>query len=433
MTEKNWLLGCPPPCFGSVAEGFYNCGPMSADERPGPTGEDSRMQIVTHVTEADFESYVAGLKSNGVRFYLERTLGYDAFFAFLLEGKNYHLRFCSRRRELRVIEEPESVALPGFGYSLRGSRQTVLYQYGLYYDPDNNMTERTANCGMLYIIRLSDNSLFMMDGGYHLQWRREAMEHLWQFLREITDTPEGGKVRISCWYFTHTHADHIDGCVKLLNLHHDEIVLERLMFNFPRYDQVPGYEPAGYQVKEQVAKWYPQAKYLKLHTGQKFTLADMDIEVFYTQEDGVVPENITCFPMRDRNCMSTILKVTVDGATVMLLADTNVETEDWLRENADPKPWKSDMVQLAHHCFNYLDTLYQWIEAPMILVPNSYGGAHQPENEPKLQGALKYMTGDQIWYEGGGTDGFAVVGGRWEHVYHGTLVGGEYDFSGQGF
>lgn len=428
--QTNWIFSCPAPAFGRVEAGFYNAGPMAADDRKGPTWEDSRLQIVSGVTETDFESYVNKLEASGYAGYLRHAIGSDLVYACRKGGKNYHIRFCAKRQELRVVEEPDHVSPEAFGYRSDGEGKTTLYQYGLYYDPDNNMTPKTANCGMLYILHLCDNSLFMIDGGFILQWNEEAADGLWQFLRRITNTPEGGTVRISCWYFTHTHADHIDGCVKLLNRHHDGIRLERLMYNFPLYGNLGGYEPSAFYVRDMVAKWYPEARFLKLHTGQKFDLADVTVEVFYTQEDAVVPEAITKFPMRDGNCMSAILKLTVDGKTVMMLGDTNVETESWLEKYSEPGPWKSDMVQLAHHCFNYLDTLYSWIEAPVILVPNSWGGAHQPENEPKLKGALKFMKGNRIYYEGGGTDGFVAGTDGWEHIAHYDVIGGEYDGSG---
>ena len=430
MTNTNWLFHCPPPSCGTIAEGFYNAGPMNADDRNGPTDQDSRLQIASNVSESDYNTYLQQLKAQGMSFYLKNTIGADHAAAFLFQGKNYHLRWVSKRQELRVIEEPAEVSPVDFSYRATGERKTTVYQYGLYYDPDNNMTPTTCNCGMLYIFHLCDNSLFMMDGGYYLQWNETAAAALWDFLRKITNTPEDGTVRISGWYFTHTHADHIDGCVKLLNRHHENISVERYLFNFPLYSALGGYEASGYHVKDLTARYYPNTRFLKLHTGQKITLADLDIEVLYTQEDAVLPEAITKFPMRDGNCMSSILKVTIDGKTILLLGDTNVETESWMEKYGEPGPWKADMVQVAHHCFNYLDTLYAWIDAPAAMLPNSWGGAHQPENEPKLQAVLNYLKDNQIWYEGGGTDGFIATEDGWKHVFHEELVGGPYDGSG---
>lgn len=426
-TQNNWILSCPAPKAGRVVEGFYNAGPIIADDRSGPTPEDTRIQIVADITEKDYEQHIRELQIAGNTGYLENRIGPDRFFAYENAGRNYHIRFCAKRGEIRVAEEPDYVSPVGFGYQAQGTEQTTLYQYGLYYDPNNNMTPKTANCGMLYIIKLSDNSLFMMDAGFYLQWKEEAIDGLWQFMRQITNTPEDGTVRVSAWYFTHTHADHIDGCAKLLHKYHEHIVIDRLLYNFPRYDALANYEPSIFYVKEQVARWYPHCKFLKLHAGQKFDLADMSVEVFYTQEDAISEGNMSTFPLRDSNCMSSILKLTVGGKTAMMLGDTNIEAEAWIAENSEPGPWKSDMVQLAHHCFNYLDTLYAWIEAPVVLVPNSYGGAHQPENAPKLAGAEKFAREGQVFYEGGGTDGFIAAENGWVHTAHYDVIGGEFD------
>ena len=431
MNAQNaWVLSCPAPKSGRIVEGYYNAGPIIADDRNGPTPEDTKVQIVAEVSLQDYENYINSLKAEGGNVYLENQIADDLFFAYEHSGKNYHVRFCAKRGEIRVAEEPNYVSPTGFGYKAAGPEQSILYQYGLYYDPDNNVTPTTVNCGMLYIIRLSDNSLFMMDGGHYRQWPKAAIDGLWQFLRQITNTPEDGIVRISAWYFTHTHADHIDGCPKLLRKYHDNIVIERLLYNFPHYDALGGYEPSIFHVKEQMSKWYPDVKFLKLHAGQKFDLADMNVEVFYAQEDAISEGNMARFPLRDGNCMSTILKLTIGGKTAMMLGDTNIEAEAWIAGNSAPGPWKSDLVQLAHHCFNYLDTLYAWIEAPVVLVPNSYGGAHQPENTPKLIGAEKFVKDGQIWYEGGGTDGFIATEVGWKHVAHYPVVGSEYDGTG---
>ena len=430
MNSTNWLFACPAPAAGQIAPGFYNAGSMMADDRSGPTEEDSRMQIVSGIRDRDFEDFLSLVLASGGRVYARHAIGQSRFFTFSLGDKHYHVRFFPQRQELRVSEDCPKNALEGFGYSGKGEADPLVCQYGLYYDPYNRVTETAVNCGMLYVIRLSDGSLFMIDGGILRQWREDAMDALWDFLCRITGAGKTGTVRIAGWYFTHTHDDHIDGCIKLLNRHHDRIRLERFLFNFPHYPNVAGYSDSAIRVREVAQKHYPDLQVLKLHTGHCFSLCDMKVEVFYTHEDGVEKEDITRFPMIDTNCQSTILKLTLGGRSLMLLGDTNVETEDLLARYPDPAPWKSDMVQLAHHCFNYLDTLYSWIEAPVILVPNSYGGAHQPENWQKLLTPEKYLKDGQIYYEGAGTDVLTPTREGWKLTAHYPLTGGEYDFSG---
>ena len=75
---------------------------------------------------------------------------------------------------------------------------------------------------MIYVIKLCDDSLVMIDGGHIFQWNEEAEEGLWNFLKAITNTKDG-KVKIAAWYFTHAHDDHTDGCTKLLRRHGSDI------------------------------------------------------------------------------------------------------------------------------------------------------------------------------------------------------------------
>lgn len=427
MSDK-WIFSIPAPESGNVIEGYYNAGPMLANDFGGFTAEDSRMQIVTGVCVEDYRAYIAALANAGYEIEGENSLGSNLF----AECGNFHISFFEKRGEIRVIEDKVKTPLSKFGYCAKGEGKTTIYQYGLHYDCQNRCTPTTVNCGMLYVIKLSDNSLFMIDGGHILQWNEEAAEGLWNFILKITNTPAEGKVRIAAWYFTHAHDDHANGCTKLLNRHGDRIELERVMFNMPSYSVVRGsYSSSIADMKKIVAEKYPDAMLLKVHSGQKFTLADAEFEFYYAHEDAVEANNISVFPPRDFNCTSSILRFTSGGSSVMFLGDTNVETEAILARITDKEIWKADFVQVAHHCFNYLDTLYEWIDAPLAMLPNSYFGGHTPENTPKLAGVIKHLSSeDNIYYEGEATDGFEVIDGKWQHVSSEPVVGGEYDGSG---
>lgn len=433
MTARSgWQLSCPAPIGGTLAEGRYNAGSALADDIHSTTDEDCFMQIVSGMGEGDFDAYIKALTEDGYRLVCENTLGGNRFADLEKAGKGCHVSYFAAKGELRVLEDNCSAPLDAFGYGEIGSVKPAFYQYGLYYDPLNrDNTGVSINCGMLYIVRLSDNSLFMVDGGHIYQCSDEAIEGLWRFLHEITGTPEGGTIRIAAWYITHAHGDHVTGCAKLLNRHHDEIVLERMLYNFPSYQvRQQGYDSWTTVMKEVVRKVYPDVAFLKPHSGQAFSLSDMKVEVLYTHEDAVRADDLSRFPLGDYNCTSAILALWLEGQRVMLLGDTNVEAERVLAELTDRSIWRSDAVQVAHHCFNYLNTLYEWISAPLALLPNSYFGAHTPENTPKLNSILQYVQNGQIYYEGEATYGFEVVDGRLQCTHTSPVIGGEYDGSG---
>ena len=57
-TTSAWVLTCPAPKAGRIIEGFYNAGPIIADDRNGPTPEDTKIQIVAGITEQEYEQYI---------------------------------------------------------------------------------------------------------------------------------------------------------------------------------------------------------------------------------------------------------------------------------------------------------------------------------------------------------------------------------------
>lgn len=432
MKREGWVLDCPCVEAGTLCPGYYNAGAGLAEDLEHITSEDSHMQVVTGAAEPDFDAYLQKLADAGLEKGQQTRLGGNRFADFFHNGKVFHVSYFSRSGEIRVVQDNVSVPLTQFCYDTRGDRKTTLYQYGLYYDPLNrDDTGITINCGMLYILRLSDNSLFMIDGGHMTQCSDEAMDGLWNFLHQITGTPMGGTIRIAAWYITHAHSDHLMGCAKLLNRHHDEMDLQRMMFNFPSYQvRSGGYDPDTDVMKRVVRQFYPNVPFLKPHSGQEITLSDLTIQVYYTHEDAVWASDLTRFPHRDYNCTSTVLRLEIDGKTFLSLGDISQEAEAVIMNLTEPDMWKGDMVQVAHHCFNYLNGLYYWISAPMALLPHNYYGGHTPENVLKLATVLNYVRDDQLYYAGEGTDGFQVVDGGFVHVSHAGVIGREYDHSG---
>lgn len=437
---SDWVLACPAPQSGTLLKGFYNSGSGLADDTVEETNEFSRMQVLTNVTEADYAAYLDEWKAAGFVQIMENTISMNRYAEFFKDGLVYHVAYMDNAKQIRVTEDRAGVPLSEFAYDTVGGKQTQLYQYGLYYDPDNLVTDRTVNCGMLYIVRLSDNSLVLVDGGHLTQSSDATVKALMAFLHELTDTQAGEKMRIAAWYATHAHGDHVTMMAKLCNRYHDELILERVMYSFPSYQvRRAGYDDNTTTAKAMIRKYYPNVKFLKLHSGQKFNLSDLGVEVLYTHEEAIgevqfanALESGECvkYDFRDYNSCSTVLRFHIDGKTMLLLGDISGEAERAMTANFPASVWKSDMVQAAHHCFNYLRVLYPMIDAPMVLMPNSYNACHRSENLPKLEIILNHVVNDQIYYESAATYGFAVIDGKFTLIHESPMIGSEYDFSG---
>ncbi len=427
--RENQIIGCPMPEKGEIAKGVYYAGAMLKDDTNGPTDDESLMQVVCGVNKADFDEYVEKLKNSGARIYLENAMLDDRCVGFEYDCKQYYAMFSSKRNEIRIVEDPVELPLDKFAYSDTGDKKTTVYCYGLYHDPANRNTVNTINCGMIYIVRLSDGSLFVVDGGYYFQHSKEANDALFNFMSEIADKQDDGKIRISCWYFTHGHDDHTDGCTRLLTRFHDKINLERVMHGFQSRMLCRGFSPACLDMKEAVTEYYPNVKTLKLHSGQKFRLSDMTVEVLFAAEDVISADALDTMPLRDFNATSTIVKLTIEGQRFMLLGDTSTETETFTEQYGNPQLWKAEMVQVAHHCFNYLPKMYEWVSAPVASVPNRYYGAHAADNIHKLREVFKYAKDGQVYYNGDATYAFEATKDGFVNVASYPLAGKEFDMS----
>lgn len=411
---------------GVTAKELYHGGSMLSDDSQGDAEDDSLVMLVTDTGEEEYGAYLEKLCGKGFEKVFENyTAAVDC--CQLRRGDELLYVYYTRARgEVRVIEDRASTALPDFSYSYESGQSAEIYQYGLYYDPRNGHSPTTTNCGMFYIIRLADNRLVMIDGGDCMQCSAEAVEGMYRFLRRITGTEEGEKISVAAWFFTHAHGDHVAACIRLLRTYSESFELQRVMFNFPSYHVRPG-DREALVLKETLREYCPDVKCLKLHNGQTVTLANVRFDVLYAQEDAISREDPSKFPFHDFNCTSVILKMTTGSGTVMWLGDTNVETEELVMETVPAPLWKADVVQVAHHCFNFLSRLYPVIDADYAMLPNSYYGGHTVENIDKLADVLNCLSSpENIWYEDK-TTGFRFEDGAYRVILEEPRVGGEHD------
>lgn len=419
------------PAFpgGIPVDGVYNAGPMLADDKDGPTDEDAKMRFYTGASEDDIARYAGILRENGFGGVEENENAAYHAVSGSKDGVNVYAYLTKATGTVRLIRDVPGSSVRALTNDAAADGEEEICQYALYYDPVNGHSPTTTNCGMFYIIRLADKSLFLIDGGDELQCSEEALTGMYRFLRAFTGVPEGGKMRIAGWFFTHAHGDHVAACIRLLRTYPDAFDLERILYNFPSHFTVrQRCDEESFVLKETLREYAPRAAAVKLHTGMTFTLAGTRFDVLYTHEDAVRPENPEEYPFRDFNCTSTVLKMTTkSGGTVMWLGDTNTETEALVAQTVPASLWKSDVVQIAHHCFNYLSTLYPMIDADYAMLPNSHYGGHTVENEPKLAEVVACLADPaNLWYEDQ-TTVFRFEGGKYRVVKTLPRVGGEHD------
>ena len=364
------LLGTTPP--GDMTCPPFNCGTGLLNETPESGSENDCFMLVTeHVTPDDFMSFLATMEQNGAREGFSRTLFGNLFAEFLCSGRIVYTYYTARKSEARFILDPVSVPLGRFAIpdSIPVREDSALMQFSLKYG--SMIPGHSCDCGMLYAIRLRDNSLIIVDGGEKEQATDEAMAELITRLYDLADTPESEPLRISLWVATHNHDDHMDVFIKLMRLLEGRMVLERVMFNFPSATLMHDQNPSELLLKERIRRYFPDVLFLKPHTGMTFPVPFGTVEILTTHED-ILPCSFHAEEgrtYRGMNESTTIFKITFDGTSVLFLGDAEMGNEEALATLYPEGTLRTDYLQCAHHMINAVPRIYAMVQAKKLLIP----------------------------------------------------------------
>lgn len=403
---------------------IYDCGygvGFSEEERV-------YMQIFSSFSIDKYQRYCTSLIKKGYRYLHTDIIDNFVSNSYLKDDQLVYTYYNLKTEVLRVIEDNVSVPKFSFDYESDEETTSTLYQYGLYYAPAYKEIGKSEDCGMLYILTLSDGKFILIDGGDRIQATDEMIEGLYTFLRERSSAD---KVEIACWICTHGHSDHLDVFSKLIRVHHQDIILERCMFNFPRYQAFTKSQAESEDlVKERIREYYPSVIYVKPHTGQTFRLANCGIEILYTHEDCVGDLDGVVINQNSYNDASLVFRLNYDHTSFLVLGDAWKHTEKVMTRNYSDKAYKCHIVQVAHHGFNNLPKLYSYIpKGTVLLYPQVKSHVDLFRGDADVYSMLiDTINPSEVYFAGGGTDAIKFVTGVIHHEHY-DLVGGEYDGS----
>lgn len=444
--REKWLLyGIPAYEGGTLSSKLYDCGYGMTDYSE-QAEDNSAMQMVYGTTAAEMDAYLEKLERAGYRKTFTNTIGDNRYAACELGGVRLYVYYTAAEEITRVILDKSGDSIDEFGYRYVPTAQdeTVLYAYALCQSPtglDSN------NCGQLDVIKLADNSLFVIDGGMEAQFDQAAIDGFVDFCHRVTGVPKGKQVRIACWFFTHDHGDHRDGLAQVLGTSQylDDFMIERLAFNFPATSV--GVNGTTKSFLSRIASLYPACKMLKLHTGMKLQLADMQIEVVTTHENLTNRQGESL--VRDFNNTSTVLKLTAGGVSFLLLGDTDRQSAEAIVARMPASFLKSDIVQVAHHTWNDIGTLYDVAQAKYAIFTQTEGASNRTlgiHAKAVLLKVQQYAAPEHCYYSGVETTGLLLKNGAvsvketfplawntpdypWTYVYEGWDMSKVKDYS----
>ncbi len=422
VETENWFFPTVPVYEGGkLARRLYNSGYDMFELESDPT-ERTEMITVSETTLEEFKAYCQKLEDLGYEvvtkgnrdelYYAEYACDEGILYTYFVHAHTELMDiytggvYVEDENLVRIILDRRSNRSTDLNYDSDATGRTEVYQYGL--DSDEN--------GMLYVVKLPDNGVIIIDGGHA---DHSDPHEVMSFLREITDTPEDGNVRVAAWFVTHMHADHYYGLEALMYEYSDKLDFERVICNFHTSEQegsVASQYFAGEhliftRIMERVMEDDPL--YVKLHTGQKFDLCGVTLDVLYTHEDAV-NNNGALKLSGDFNNSSTIMKITFDGKKLLITGDINGRGAMTVVANTSPETLKCDIIQVAHHGYNDISLICSEAKAPFVFLP---GPREEVENNDWYDSYAVYATEDTIFYQNEGTIGLAVVDGELEVIY----------------
>ncbi len=227
---------------------------------------------------------------------------------------------------------------------------------------------------MSYIITTKNKELIVVDGGLDLD-----AEHLRQAI-----IARGGKV--SAWFITHPHSDHVGALVKLINDGMQEISIDAVYYNFVDDDWYKRNEAYRadmvLKAKEALAKLGAEKLHGNIKTGDLIQVDDVKIHVL---------NDPYLFAVNSINNSSVALRMEIGSKRVLFLGDMGPEAGAALLKDVGAEGLKADIVQMAHHGqYGVEKNVYEAIR-PSICMWNSPAWLYDNDNGGGI-GSGKWFT-----------------------------------------
>ncbi len=274
---------------------------------------------------------------------------------FIKGALNVNLFLASDDSVLRIVAD--SFTAPYKTEPSLSQGETTLWQF----EVDHSLID----CGMCYIVKCASGGFFIVDSAH--TYSVNDNDRIYQFLRQRT--PENKKIVIEGWFFSHGHSDHICKFMDFLRYNTRDVEIKALYYNFvdENHKDNADWDESEISFSRSFRKLVAQSgiPLVKLHTGQHFCVDNLEFDVLCTHED-IFPATLGNY-----NDSSTVIRMAVQGSTVLFPGDAGHQESDILTERYGE--WlKCDVVQSAHHAhFGATSEFYELARADVVLFPTT--------------------------------------------------------------
>lgn len=287
--------------------------------------------ITVSADDMGYADFGKALTAAGWKLYTAREEAQNRFAAYVGFGEKLFLCFSGFSQKLRMVVERGEGLLPPRAEEQHYTVRTTpaVTQVKLAYCK--------ADCGMSYIIRLSDGRFVVIDGGYD---EYEEAERLYDVLngQNVLD-----HIRVAAWIITHPHGDHYLCFMRFCKDYGDRVEIEQLLYNWPLPEmcKYPCNTAAYDALVESLG-----IDVIVPHTGQRFCYADAVFDVLFACED-LYPNII-----RNTNDSSIVFRMDLGGKRFLWVADAEFVSCEEICRTFSAKELKCDVLQVGHHGYD---------------------------------------------------------------------------------
>lgn len=323
-----------PSFDGGLKDSIYDCN--------DGVGE----LFISATSPGIFDRYERKLEKNGYELLRQNCYNGNRYVIYRDSEKrrDVFLSYTAHDCVSRVIVAPSAELLPEKAEQTQRVCDSLflMLPIGRLESGENNGEEAY---GVSLAIRLEDGRFIVIDGGTNVP---TEVDRLYDTLKKYQ--VGGERIVIAAWLLTHPDRDHWGAFYGFSKKYAHKVKLEKLLCNIYHESAENGMRAAACGAGKRVHDIYvPEIAerldcdgIIKVHTGQKFFIGNVQLEVLYTHED-LYPA-----PLSLTNDASVVVRLTVGGKTFMLPAD--IEGAGTAQLVAQCGEYlKSDYVQVIHH------------------------------------------------------------------------------------
>lgn len=203
-----------------------------------------------------------------------------------------------------------------------------------------------------FVITTEGGKVIVIDGGY----REDALDFL-EKLRKITGSE---KPHVDAWFLTHSHSDHVEAFLEIVEKYSDMVDYDVVYYNFPSA-QFLGREDKD---AERTAREFASDLHLFVKKacivsgGDHYDVGDASFDILYTA-DFEFTHNVC-------NNSGIMMIMNLGGKKTMFAADCGIEAGEKVLRLYGNDVLKCDICQMAHHGQNGCDKPFYEAVRPEI-------------------------------------------------------------------